>query len=114
MTHRARRTPEDIAAVIGLGKVIARLRREEGMTQALLAQRAELSASSLRAVERGEAEAQYGTVRRIAQGLDVELGDLLHAAREAAPGEGGDAWRRWSRGTKKIHRDAGPGPTVTA
>jgi transcriptional regulator with XRE-family HTH domain len=95
MTRRAR-TAEDAASFNGMGRAVTQLRREAGMTQSALAIQAEVSAVAVGAIERGEAEATWATLRRIAKGLNVPLFDLLSLAEELAPGDGGARWRRWS------------------
>jgi transcriptional regulator with XRE-family HTH domain len=74
------------ADLVGLGLVVKRLRRKAGLTQAVVAQRAGISIRGLRELEYGEVEPHWGTLRRIAKGLDVRLSDLLKAVEEAASG----------------------------
>jgi len=95
MTRRAR-TAEDAASFIGLGRAVEQLRCEAGMTQGALSIQADISPVAVGAIERGEAEATWATLRRIAKGLDMPVNDLLSFAEELAPGDGGAQWRRWS------------------
>lgn len=77
------------------------------MTQSALAKRAGITGNALGNIERGEAEAGWGTLRRIAYGLNVELKDLMALAEDLAPGRGGAAWRRWSRKARELRRGGG-------
>jgi transcriptional regulator with XRE-family HTH domain len=74
---------EQSAGLVSLGLAVKRLRRETGLTQAALAYRSGVSIRGLRKLEHGKVEAHWGTLRRIAEGLDVPLADLLRAAEEA-------------------------------
>lgn len=87
-----------------MGKAIQRVRREMDMTQNALAERVGITDSALRSLERGEAEAGRGTLRRIDDGLTVELDDLIRLAAELAPGQGGKRWRSWSEKAERRWR----------
>ena len=64
---------------------LARLRAERGLTQAQLAQRADLSRLALGKIERGEVEPRSATVGRLAKALSVPLRELVTSV---APLEG--------------------------
>ena len=64
---------------------LARLRAERGLTQAQLAQRADLSRLALGKIERGEVEPRSATVGRLAKALNVPLRELVTSV---APLEG--------------------------
>jgi len=53
------------------------LRRERGWSQARLAGRAELDPSTINQIERGVREASPGTLRKLAEALEVSLYNLL-------------------------------------
>lgn len=48
-------------------------------------------------IELGEVDADWATLRILAQALDCPLGRLIALAEEMAPGEGGEEWRGWSQ-----------------
>ena len=60
-----------------LGAAVADLRRRASLTQAELAERAELAEQEIAALEAGELEPTWGDLRRIAAALEVPLPDLL-------------------------------------
>lgn len=95
MTRRAR-TEEDTASLVGMGKAIEQRRREIGLTQGALALQAGVTSGAVGAIERGEVEASWATLRRIATGLNMDLVDLIRLAEQLAPGRGGSRWRRRS------------------
>jgi XRE family transcriptional regulator, regulator of sulfur utilization len=72
------RDPHDLA----LGRAIHKLRKEAGLTQQQLADRAEIPLPVLRQVEAAHTDASWGTVRRLAYALDVSLPDLLRQAED--------------------------------
>lgn len=76
------RRQEDEAGLATMGTAIERLRQKRSLDQAALARRAGVSVRGLREVERGQVEAHWGTLRRIAKGLDIALEDLMKAAEE--------------------------------
>jgi DNA-binding XRE family transcriptional regulator len=65
-----------------LGQTIKRQRIERDMGPRGLAFDAEISEETLTAVEAGETEPRWGTLRRIARGLGVELPMILAQAEE--------------------------------
>jgi len=60
-----------------LGATVADLRQQASLTQAELAERAELQEREIAALETGELEPTWGDLRRIASALEVPLPDLL-------------------------------------
>lgn len=60
-----------------LARAICELREEAELSQASLARKAGLTATSIGEVESGEHEPTYGTMRRLALGLDISLPDLV-------------------------------------
>ena len=60
-----------------VGERIRNLRKEQGLSQEELGAKAELHYTYIGAVERGEKNCSITTLARIAQGLNVELGDLV-------------------------------------
>lgn len=73
-------TDPDRAANERLGAAIAKLRHGAGLTQAELAERAELQEQEIAAIEAGELEPTWGDLRHIARGLEVPLAQLLEQA----------------------------------
>jgi putative molybdopterin biosynthesis protein len=57
-------------------KRLRAIREAHAMSQAELAQKAELSRATIGSLESGRAGAQYATIRRIAEALDVQPADL--------------------------------------
>jgi DNA-binding XRE family transcriptional regulator len=72
------RDPHDIA----LGQAIGRLREQAELTQEELADRAQISAEELRRIEAGSVDTDWGTLRRLARGMDVELPGLFRLMEE--------------------------------
>ena len=66
----------------GLGWAIRKSRFDAGLTQKTLAERVELHPSRISRLENGEVNPQWGTVRQIAAGLDVNLWDLAALAED--------------------------------
>lgn len=60
-----------------IGQEIRRLREEKEWTQTQLAYHADTAPSSISLIESGRREPNVGTLRKLAQALDVELVDLL-------------------------------------
>lgn len=60
-----------------LGETIRRLRNERGIAPSGLAFDAEIDDSTLVHIEEGKSEPRWGTLRRIARGLDLELPKIL-------------------------------------
>lgn len=67
---------------VGLGKVLQRARKNSGLTQQELCQRAKLSYSTLAKIERGAIKSpSIFTVQSIAEALGVSLGELVGESR---------------------------------
>jgi transcriptional regulator with XRE-family HTH domain len=89
---------EQKASQLGLGRAVVRLRERAGLSQAELVRRSDnLTPQSLAAIERGDAEARWSTLRAIAGGLEVEPESLLRLGIEIAPGDAGERLRERDR-----------------
>ncbi len=66
-----------IVVVVEVGEKIRRLRRERLMTQAQLGKRSGVATSTIARIELGEVEPQFGTLKKIATGLEVEPVELV-------------------------------------
>jgi transcriptional regulator with XRE-family HTH domain len=66
----------------GLGEAVRVLRERAKLTGAFLAQRSEISPSWLSRIEDGQVDPTWGTMRRIARGLDVPLERLSEVAED--------------------------------
>lgn len=64
----------------GLGKAAGFLRRKASMKQTTLAEKSDLSASCISKIESGQADPPWGTVRKLAAGLEVSMEELAEAA----------------------------------
>ncbi|HEY2631844.1 MAG TPA: helix-turn-helix transcriptional regulator [Solirubrobacteraceae bacterium] len=62
-----------------LAAVLRRLRTKRGETQEDLGYRVRLTAGSLSRIEQGQANPTWSTVRKIADGLDITLIELVKA-----------------------------------
>lgn len=89
-----RQTKEDVARFKGMGLAVAELREDRRMNKASLAGKAEVGLSTLRKIERGERDAKWGTLRRLASALDIPLDAMVELADELAPGIGRAARRQ--------------------
>ncbi len=67
---------------IALGKAIRRLRKEARLTQQELADRAEVPVETLRRVEVGTIDAEWGTLRHLAYALGMELPEIFRLTEE--------------------------------
>lgn len=67
---------------------VRRLRAERAWTQAELAEAAHLEPRSIRAVEGAKTAPRLDTVVRLADALDVSIGELFTAAKLANPRRG--------------------------
>lgn len=68
-----RREPHNVA----LGRAVGTFREANALTQRQLATRAKLPIEGLGEIERGEVEAVWGDLRRIAYGLKIRLPQLF-------------------------------------
>lgn len=75
---------EDSARRADIGANLRRLRKSAGLTLNDLAERSTMSRSALSKIERGDASPSYGTMLKIAAGLDVPLEILLGVEERAA------------------------------
>lgn len=73
MTHRAQRRPE----AKKFGAVVRRLREARGLTQEQLAEQADVSATYIGFVERGDNVPTLTIILQIASALGVRPSDLL-------------------------------------
>lgn len=64
-----------------LGQAIRQLREGRGMTQEQLGHAAGVNLSQVSQLERGVSNPRWGTVVRLAQGLEVEIEDVATLAR---------------------------------
>jgi len=62
---------------ISLGKVILQRRKEMGLSQEELAKRSNVDRAFLSAVERGKRQPSFGTVSKVASGLDIRYSQLI-------------------------------------
>ena len=74
------RDGEDARGLAALGAAIEALRTQAGLSADELAARAELPPRSLEAIETGREEPTWGDLRRLAQGLETPLEELLRLA----------------------------------
>ncbi len=72
--------------LVAIARAISKLREEAYLSQASLAQKADLTPTSIGEVESGEHEPTYGTMRRLARGLGVSLPTLVRAIEELEEG----------------------------
>ena len=77
MSNREPRTDPDRKANELLGAAVAELRGRAALTEAELAERAEMQEREIAALEAGDLEPTWGDLRRIAHGLGVPLPELL-------------------------------------
>lgn len=70
----------------GIGRAIRRLRTESGLTQAVLAEKADLAVETIARLEAGTADLSVIRLERVAvEGLGVPLGTLLEPPTKAGP-----------------------------
>lgn len=65
-----------------LGKAIKQLRKEQGLSQEELGHRAEIHPTWISHIESGRNNPAWGSVRRIAAALNLELSELAARAEE--------------------------------
>jgi transcriptional regulator with XRE-family HTH domain len=89
---------EQKASQVGLGRAVVSLREQARLSRAELARRSgDLAPPSLAAIERGDAEAKWGTLRAIGGGLGVPLDELVRLEIELAPSRAGERLRERER-----------------
>jgi transcriptional regulator with XRE-family HTH domain len=71
---------------VALGRAIQRLRKEAKLTQQQLADRAKVPVKELRQIEQGRVNADWGTVRYLAYGMEVNLADVFRLTEDLEPG----------------------------
>lgn len=59
-----------------LGEAVSELRRKRGVTQEALAAQVGLTTATLSLIERGEANPTWDTLKKVASGLNVSMGEL--------------------------------------
>lgn len=62
---------------IKIGEKIKQARRQQGVTQAEIAKKAELSVNYYARIERGDATATIESIQKIAHALNVKSSDIL-------------------------------------
>jgi transcriptional regulator with XRE-family HTH domain len=62
---------------ISFGRIIKNLREERGISQEILADRADLNRSYVGEVERGTAMPSLSTITKLARALNISAADLL-------------------------------------
>jgi transcriptional regulator with XRE-family HTH domain len=67
---------------VALGRAIKRLRKGAGLTQRQLAERAKVPVNDLRLIENGVVNADWGTVRHLAYGMEAKLADVFRLTEE--------------------------------
>ncbi|HEX5988970.1 MAG TPA: helix-turn-helix transcriptional regulator [Solirubrobacterales bacterium] len=76
---------------VGLARAIRKVRADADLNQAELARLVEVDPSQMSRLEKGKGNPSWGTMRRIAEALGVELADLAALAEDfeqRLPGEG--------------------------
>jgi transcriptional regulator with XRE-family HTH domain len=76
------RDPHNVA----LAQAIQKLRKDAGLTQQQLADRAEIPVVSLRQIEAANIDADWGTLRHIAKGLETSLSGLFQLVKALEAG----------------------------
>jgi len=67
---------------LALGRAVYRLRSDAGLSLRQLADRAAVPVEDLRLIEAGGVDADWGTLRHLAAGLEVELADVFRLTEE--------------------------------
>jgi transcriptional regulator with XRE-family HTH domain len=73
---------------VALGRAIRRLRKKAKLTQRQLAERAGVPVKELRLIENGVVNADWGTVRHLAYGMEVKLADVFRLTEDLAAESG--------------------------
>ena len=71
---------------LALGSAVRQLRKNAGLTQQELADKAEVPVEKLRRIESGRIDADWGTVRRLAYALETQLPELFRLTEELTEG----------------------------
>lgn len=77
--------PAKSPQLVGLGRAVRQLRHEQELTQEALAQLAGMHWTYIGGIERGERNATWETIVRIAGALDLPAWQLAQLAEELAP-----------------------------
>ncbi len=75
---------------IALGRAIRQMRVEAELTQQELADRAEMRVAEIELIESGRVDAEWGSLRRLAYAMDVELPEVFRLTEELGKGQGED------------------------
>jgi transcriptional regulator with XRE-family HTH domain len=75
-------SPPPAEPQIGLAKAIRLLRRQAQLSQATLAEKADLHASYLARIESGSEDPTWGDMRRVAEALGVSMEELTEIAEQ--------------------------------
>jgi predicted transcriptional regulator len=75
--------PTDDSTDLTLARALRRLRRRTGSTQEMVAHDAGITVAALARIERGQANPQWTTVRRIINALEVSLAELVAVIEDA-------------------------------
>jgi transcriptional regulator with XRE-family HTH domain len=67
---------------LALGSAVRQLRKNAGLTQQELADRAEVSVEKLQQIESGGVDADWGTLRHLAYALDTGLPEVFRLTEE--------------------------------
>lgn len=65
-----------------VGKVVANMRKEKGMSQEVLSGLADIGRTHLSAIERGERKPTLETLYRIACAMDIRMSDIVKRIEE--------------------------------
>lgn len=71
---------------VALGRVLRQLRKEAGLSQDALAERTEVPVFKLQRIEAGAVDADWGTLRRLAGGLETSLAEVFRRVEEPPAG----------------------------
>lgn len=82
-----KRSRRDAAILSGMGLAVVELRECRRITRTELSRRAAIDSSTLRRIERGQSDATWGTLRKLASALDVSLAEMVEMALELALGD---------------------------
>jgi transcriptional regulator with XRE-family HTH domain len=74
----------------GLGKAIKQVRAERGLSQEELGRRAEIHPTWISHIESGRNNPAWGSVRRIAEALEIKLSELAALSEELEAETGGE------------------------
>jgi len=71
---------------LALGSAVRQLRKTAGLTQQELADKAEVPVETLRQIESGRVDADWGTVRHLAYALEIQLPEVFRLTEELTEG----------------------------